>query len=603
MEAALGGYPERGGLSVMRKRFFIPILFALVLIPSLAAAGLVSEWKLDGNGTDTQSVMDLLAVGGAQFIASGGISGGYGYVPDGSAWFRVPDTEMHQYSTNFTVEFWFRQRADQSFQQDLIYKGSSLSYSMFWVFRQLYDGVTNFGPVIAGCGDGEVWNQVSNPNQLSHGTWHHVAYVVGSTEHAYYLDGQLVDSSALGYGAGTPALDIIIGDSAVDTDFDEIRFFNHARTQPEIEAYYRSLTPPVWNAGFPAVDVVDVYQFSFKMQIDEGGKAYYVLLLNGATPPTAAEVKAGVGSGGAAPELSGSADLAANATRTVTLTGLNPSTSYDLYVVAEDTEATPNLQDDPVQLGAITGAELTVDVVIAPGATSADYVAVSVPLQPQDSTPQAVLEPWVGAYDTTNFRIGRWLAALAGYQEYPDMADMLPGHTYWFLARNGLNLTFTGAPAPEVNNPYSQASVSVFLDEGWNQVGNPYPEAIEVADIVVYDDATESAEYLTTGPGTIAQNIFWVYNGVTYVAAVQLPVAGGGWVKKLTPGTGKIFFSRSGTGADLPQGEYAPDMVRAVPDDVERPPSPPGMDISDSSAEGGGGGGGGGGCFIRSSGD
>jgi hypothetical protein len=87
-------------------------------------------------------------------------------------------------------------------------------------------------------------------------------------------------------------------------------------------------------------------------QLDETSKVYYVVLDDGATAPTVTEVIAGTGSAGAAAVLAGSFTAGISET-TETVTGLTVETSYDVYVVAEDDEATPNVQ------GAVSLVEIT----------------------------------------------------------------------------------------------------------------------------------------------------------------------------------------------------------------------------------------------------
>jgi hypothetical protein len=101
--------------------------------------------------------------------------------------FDLPDS--------FTIEFWFRQRSNQSFSQDLVYKGTSTDNYNFYIFRQLWNQF-NDGPVIAGftSNDTGFWKQVSNPNQLAHDVWHYVAYTKDANGHAYCLDGNLIHS-------------------------------------------------------------------------------------------------------------------------------------------------------------------------------------------------------------------------------------------------------------------------------------------------------------------------------------------------------------------------------------------------------------------------
>ncbi|SFO02238.1 Por secretion system C-terminal sorting domain-containing protein [Paenimyroides ummariense] len=61
---------------------------------------------------------------------------------------------------------------------------------------------------------------------------------------------------------------------------------------------------------------------------------YYVVVPQGATPPTAAQIQAGTNYGSTVVANSGTAAMAANASVTYNLTGLAPSTPYTLYFVS-----------------------------------------------------------------------------------------------------------------------------------------------------------------------------------------------------------------------------------------------------------------------------
>lgn len=566
---------------------------AAFLITVNVHAAIKGEWKFDGNGDNAQGGNAATIVNGASFFTSGGISGGYGYVPTGADYFQIAHNAIFSLPDAFTVEFWFRQRSDQGFLQDLVFKGSSPNNYNYRIYRQLWDG-SNDGPVIAGYSSaGPAWNQLSNQNDLAHNVWHHVAHVKSATGQAYYLDGKLVHSSNATAPALTSTDNIKIGTSAVDTDFDELRISDNAKTAAEIEDYYRSLTPPVFIQDYPAADDIDKTNFSLKLKIDENGTAYYVVLDDGVTAPTAAEVKAGTGSGGSAPVNGGNAVLTANTEKAINVSVLMEDTPYDVYVVAEDDEPTPNIQTSPVKLDVKTGKASV--ATIPAGSTSQKYKIVSVNLKPPDPSPTAVLGPQIGTYDPTRFRIGRYNPPTLSYDEYPNMPNMHPGYAMWFLAKDGLNLTFRGIEADHVSNPDGADSVVVLIKEGWNQVGNPFDYPISVSEIMVYDDPTTNSEYLTTPVFNITQGIFWLYNNGAYNAGTTIAVHEGGWVKKLTTGDGKIYF-RSNVIADIRVVEEDP--YEWVKDAFEQPPQPPGG-IESGGESGGGGGGGGGGCFLE----
>ncbi|MCP4590992.1 MAG: hypothetical protein GY842_09625, partial [bacterium] len=105
------------------------------------------------------------------------------------------------------------------------------------------------------------------------------------------------------------------------------------------------ITAPDFAPGYPKAENVTENALDLVVQLDEIGTAYYVVLADGAAAPTPAEVEAGTGSAGETAIESGSIDVTAADTDTVTsLTGLEEATAYDIYLAAEDDESSPNLQ-------------------------------------------------------------------------------------------------------------------------------------------------------------------------------------------------------------------------------------------------------------------
>jgi len=126
--------------------------------------------------------------------------------------------------------------------------------------------------------------------------------------------------------------------------------------------YLVDITPPVFSTGYPSVVNVGGTSFDLQVKIDEGGKAYYVVLSDGATAPISAEVKAGTGSGGVSSVKSGNLSLTTNTEGSVTITGLSSDTAYNIYVVADDDESTPNLQTSPTKID-VTTSDITAPTV------------------------------------------------------------------------------------------------------------------------------------------------------------------------------------------------------------------------------------------------
>ena len=108
---------------------------------------------------------------------------------------------------------------------------------------------------------------------------------------------------------------------------------------------YIDTDAPVFESGYPMAGNIEDVQFDLMAQLDETSTVYYVVLDDGATAPTVAEVQDGTGSGGATAVTAGSFTAGTSETAE-TVSGLVVETSYDVYVVAEDDEDTPNVQAD-----------------------------------------------------------------------------------------------------------------------------------------------------------------------------------------------------------------------------------------------------------------
>jgi hypothetical protein len=104
-------------------------------------------------------------------------------------------------------------------------------------------------------------------------------------------------------------------------------------------------TPPEWTATWPQAGQLSPTSITVRAKTNEAGNVFYIVLPDGATAPSAAQVKAGTNSGNTPVLASGSLALTANIEATGPVTGLTANTSYDVYFVAED--AVPNLQASP----------------------------------------------------------------------------------------------------------------------------------------------------------------------------------------------------------------------------------------------------------------
>ncbi|MFB9328672.1 S-layer homology domain-containing protein [Paenibacillus aurantiacus] len=171
------------------------------------------------------------------------------------------------------------------------------------------------------------------------------------------LGQQALFSGSKVFGENTPDEFMITG-LAANTPYDLYVLAEDDEPVPNEQLVARKLvitpvdlTPPVFDPTYPKLTQVTGEAAQLEAALDEAGKVYYIVVLHGDTAPTANQVKAGLDGGGAAANIRG-AKLVPMAHQAVTLqiAGLMSETSYDLYVIAEDDERTPNLQLSPVML-------------------------------------------------------------------------------------------------------------------------------------------------------------------------------------------------------------------------------------------------------------
>ena len=99
------------------------------------------------------------------------------------------------------------------------------------------------------------------------------------------------------------------------------------------------ITPPVTSA----LSVTGITSTASMIQFtsDETGSVYEVTLLSGSAAPSTTQIKAGQNASGTLADLHGTSAMIMGANQ-FNLTGLAPSTSYVVYIVAQD--STGNLQ-------------------------------------------------------------------------------------------------------------------------------------------------------------------------------------------------------------------------------------------------------------------
>ncbi|PKH50241.1 hypothetical protein CXF68_05795 [Tenacibaculum sp. Bg11-29] len=120
---------------------------------------------------------------------------------------------------------------------------------------------------------------------------------------------------------------------------------------------WSDITPPLFENSKPVASSIHQKSFTLETDIDEAGTIYYVVLADGATGPTSAEVKVGTGTGGSIQVTSGNTVVnTRDNSHNFNVTGLTAGTAYDVYTVAQDDESIPNIQTSPIKIKITTAA-------------------------------------------------------------------------------------------------------------------------------------------------------------------------------------------------------------------------------------------------------
>ena len=139
------------------------------------------------------------------------------------------------------------------------------------------------------------------------------------------------------------------------------------------------------------------------------------------------------------------------------------------------------------------------------GAQVEAYQIITVPLTLEDSLVSNVIVENFGSYNKRQYRIFQYQAG--AHVEFGDGADILgPGEGLWLITRKARNFNSGPGQVVEANarQPYQ-----LTLQQGWNQIGNPYPFSLLWQDIL---DANPSAagqvdDFIAYNNGYIADNL------------------------------------------------------------------------------------------------
>jgi len=116
---------------------------------------------------------------------------------------------------------------------------------------------------------------------------------------------------------------------------------------------------PAFATDYPAAANIVSNGFNLNVQANEDGTAHYVVLTDGAAAPSAQQVIAGTDGSDSSGVTTGDTGITSSQETTIEVSGLDESTQYDVFVVAEDDAGNTQLSS---QLDVTTsGASITAD--------------------------------------------------------------------------------------------------------------------------------------------------------------------------------------------------------------------------------------------------
>jgi hypothetical protein len=209
------------------------------------------------------------------------------------------------------------------------------------------------------------------------------------------------------------------------------------------------LTSPINNAKYQGTTLT--LQWSCSDQ--DNDPLTYNVYLDSANPPTA---KFGPAT---------SAD-------TAKLNGLQNDKKYFWQVVASDGK--DSTKSDIHSFSTKPASFSSLQHSIVGGNEEKSFVMISVPGLLDNDSP-SILEQTFGSYDNTKWR---FFQDNNNDLEYPNTGDLEPGRAFWLISKETKTITFGSGTYITRLEDFSLPIVN-----GWNQIGNPFAQAIDWQDI------------------------------------------------------------------------------------------------------------------------
>lgn len=175
---------------------------------------------------------------------------------------------------------------------------------------------------------------------------------------------------------------------------------------------------------------------------------------------------------------------------------------------------------------------------IYPGSTVEDFEMVSFVHWPDAPAAPSVLGI---QYSTSNFRIGAYDPTIGNgaYLEYGSSLKIEPGRAYWFLARDGLDITISGVPVSMSDDIEVGLDYNETVGNGWNMIGSPNNADYYWADVEVLEYDTDgnivygpTAISALSDPNPYIDTRLWRWDAGSYYSdATWMQKHEGYWVK------------------------------------------------------------------------
>ncbi|MCH8120793.1 MAG: discoidin domain-containing protein, partial [Planctomycetes bacterium] len=241
--------------------FVLVLGLALTSIVEAADPSLVGWWKFDetsgniaydssGNGNDGTFV------GNPQWVP-GKVGGALEF--DGDDYLDCGNGPSLEIRDQITIAFWFQVQAFQNSWEAFFSKGDS-------AYRASRGGGsgdgTHLGISGTGAGGGNGW--FNGPTIITGGDWHHFAGTYDGTEGRIYVDGVLDASTPASGQINIEPENLWIGNNSQNTDrqlhglMDDVRLYNRALTQEEIQEVMIGIPPGSASNPGPANEATDV---------------------------------------------------------------------------------------------------------------------------------------------------------------------------------------------------------------------------------------------------------------------------------------------------------------------------------------------------------